>query len=183
MGFLDNVLKMFGGAAAAEGGSSASALTGALQQGLGSMDQSQLQGIGTHLLQAFTNTQSFTGDGAAAATAAGTTRRQSIRFTRRDPLAARARAAAPGSRAKRRSGRDVEPAAFAAADADAGQHPRQGLTACARRLVAGYDSTSQRALGRPRKGTSPGSKKIAISRSALAGESLPCTKFRATVWP
>jgi hypothetical protein len=72
MGFLDNVLKMFGGAAAAEGGSSAAVLTGALQQGLGSMDSGQLQGIGTHLLQAFTNTQSFTGDGAAAAAVAGT---------------------------------------------------------------------------------------------------------------
>ncbi|MGH7728576.1 MAG: hypothetical protein ACREM2_07295 [Vulcanimicrobiaceae bacterium] len=47
-------------------------LAGHLQQSLGSMDSSSLGALGQQLLQTFTNHTAFNGDGAAAATAAGT---------------------------------------------------------------------------------------------------------------
>jgi hypothetical protein len=43
-----------------------------LQQSVGTMDQSSLMALGQHLLQEFGNHPSFDGDGAAAASAAGT---------------------------------------------------------------------------------------------------------------
>jgi hypothetical protein len=69
MGFLDNILKMVGGGAA--GSNPAGAIAGALQQGMGSMDQNSLQGIGQQLLKSFSDTQSFSGTGADAAAQAG----------------------------------------------------------------------------------------------------------------
>jgi hypothetical protein len=49
-----------------------SELAGHLQQSLGTMDQSSLTGLGQQLLQTFTNHGAYSGDGAQAAEAAGT---------------------------------------------------------------------------------------------------------------
>ncbi len=69
MGFLENIMKMVGGGASES--NPAASIAGALQQGMGSMDASSLQGIGQQLLKSFNDTQSFNGTGADAAAQAG----------------------------------------------------------------------------------------------------------------
>jgi hypothetical protein len=71
MGFLENIMKMVGGGGASADSNPAAAIAGALQQGMGSMDQNSLAGIGQQLLKSFTDTQAFNGTGADAAAAAG----------------------------------------------------------------------------------------------------------------